>query len=709
MFLNRFFVVLLFFWSIVFFGQEGKVKKDSIENENLNEVVITGQLQPQSIKKSVFEVKVIKKEEIKQLAANNLADVLNQTLNMSIYPSSTNGKSQINVLGLGGRYFKVLIDNIPIVNEEGFGNNTDLTTINLDDIERIEIVEGAMGVQYGAYALSGILNIITKKKSKSKWNIDAFVQEETIGKEYEFFNEGRHIQSVSIGHKLTDKNYINISLNRNDFRGYLDSLKGKRHNLKDNYRGYIWLPKKQINPKLLFSHYGDKFSSFYKFDYLNETIFFFNRNVELNNNPVFDINDPSALDIEFTNNRFMHHLNFNGYINKLNYDVSFSFQKQEKKRDKFTYKIEKDLRENSEEEIFLDKEVWFSRGTLNNILKSPKFSMQAGYEFTDESGYGSSIATVGNLADNNFRNSIRSFDLFTSGEIKINENFSAKPGIRASFTNSFGTQMYYSASLRHLFKNDWEARAVLGFGATTPTYDQLYTYFVDVNHNIQGNPDLDMETGLSTFFHLKKHTSFTDNFRMKNKLTLSFIDVKDRIELILVNQTPPEFKYNNIDEFTSIGASLENSFWISDLTLNLGASFFGISKLIEDTQNNTQRTRSQNFYTHQVNANLGYVIPNLDTTISAYVKYVGNTNRFVVAGGAYQIQTIDAYSLVDVSARKSFLDKKIEATLGVRNLFDITNVATNGISGGAHSGTINSISLGYGRSYFLKLAYNIKI
>ena len=70
------------------------------------------------------------------------------------------------LFGLDGEYFKVLIDNVPIINEGGFGNGTDLTLINLDDVERIEIVEGAMGVQYGSNAFTGIINIITKKSSR---------------------------------------------------------------------------------------------------------------------------------------------------------------------------------------------------------------------------------------------------------------------------------------------------------------------------------------------------------------------------------------------------------------------------------------------------------------------------------------------------------------------------------------------------------------
>jgi len=131
---------------------------DSTDIEKLDEVVVTGQINPQSVNKSVVEVKVISRKDIERQAGNTLADVLNNTLNLNITPNTSTGKSGVSLFGLDSQYFKVLIDNIPMINEEGVGNNTDLTLINLDDVERIEYVEGAMGVQYGSNAVSGIIN-----------------------------------------------------------------------------------------------------------------------------------------------------------------------------------------------------------------------------------------------------------------------------------------------------------------------------------------------------------------------------------------------------------------------------------------------------------------------------------------------------------------------------------------------------------------------
>jgi len=102
---------------------------DSTQVNELDDVVITGQINKQHVDKSVFEVKVIKRETMDNLAANTLADVLNQSLNITIQPNPSTGKSSVQLFGLDGQYFKILVDNIPLINDEGLGNNTDLTQI----------------------------------------------------------------------------------------------------------------------------------------------------------------------------------------------------------------------------------------------------------------------------------------------------------------------------------------------------------------------------------------------------------------------------------------------------------------------------------------------------------------------------------------------------------------------------------------------------
>ena len=195
------------------------------------------------------------------------------------------------------------------------------------------------------------------------------------------------------------------------------------------------------------------------------------------------------------------------------------------------------------------------------------------------------------------------------------------------------------------------------------------------------------------------------NSIIKNKLTFSYINATDRIEVITVNDTPLQLQYNNIDKFSSLGISLENGFSYNNVQLNIGASYFGINRVLDYDTGETSN-RQANF---QLNSNISYTVPDINTSLTVYYKYIGKTSRFIQSDGFFQTQNINPYSWLDMTASKQFLNKKIVATLGVRNLLDVSDILTNPTSSGAHTAANSAITLGYGRSYFLKLAYNINI
>lgn len=215
----------------------------------MQEIVISGQYNPQSVNKAVNNVTVLNRQRIENLGAVTLADALNQVMNISILPNAGTGRSTVKMFGLDAQYFTILIDNVPMISDEGFGNNTDLTQINLDDIEQIEIVEGAMGVDYGANAVTGIINIITKKNHIDDWNVNFFVQEETVGSEYDLKNKGKHIQGITVGHNINDNLYASLSYTHSDFKGWYNERKGMTYYGDEDKRGHEWLPKNQNNIK----------------------------------------------------------------------------------------------------------------------------------------------------------------------------------------------------------------------------------------------------------------------------------------------------------------------------------------------------------------------------------------------------------------------------------------------------------------------------
>ncbi|WP_407556959.1 TonB-dependent receptor plug domain-containing protein [Winogradskyella sp. 4-2091] len=698
---------LLFFFSYTF-AQERTTIVDSTKTESLDEVVVTGQINPTSIKKSVHNVIVINRKQIEQVAANNLADLLNFNLNLNIIPNAQTGRSTISFFGLDSQYFNILIDNIPMVSDNGFGNNIDLTQINLDNIERIEIVEGAMGVEYGANAVSGVINIITKKSIDDSWHINAYLQEETVSDEYAWFNKGRHIQSLSIAHNINEKWMAKIGANRNGFAGFLNNREGENYYENDGLRGYEWLPKEQLTTNALINYKGNNFRLVYKFEYFNEIINFYDSSVRANIDTENQTSNPSATDKIFTTNRFVNNINIDGRLNSgANYNTSISYQQQERDLNEFNYYILSRERSSETDETYQSSKVLFSKGTIGNLIKSDAFNFQLGYEAHYMEGFDTQAS--GSITQQDKTNTQTNLAFFTTSEFNLSKNFSLRPGFRYEYNSLFDSKFLGSLSARYLMNKGFELRGNIGTSYRVPNFEELYYYFVDSNHDVQGNENLKPENGYSAFLNLKKRSWF-NNISLVNNLKVSYLDVSDKIDLAIVNTTPLQYQYINIDNYKLIGFTFENTLKMEDFSFNLGATLQGISRI-----NNSEENSNDKFlYNLQLNTSASYYVQPLKTAFTLLLKYNGEQEQYYASGtdtdgnSTFTLAKTEAYSWVDASVKKSFIDHKLDVTIGARNLFDVTNVnVSNSSTGGTHNASNNALLLGYGRSFYLKLLYNL--
>ncbi|WP_028888069.1 TonB-dependent receptor plug domain-containing protein [Tenacibaculum ovolyticum] len=705
MFLDKKVAILFFFITLSVFSQEKEL--DSITSVKLDEVVVTGQYSPQSIKKSVYNVTVIKREQIDKQAANNLADLLNFNLNLTIIPSSKTGKSTISFFGLDSQYFNILIDNIPLVSDNGLGNNIDLTQINLDDIERIEIVEGAMGVEYGANAVSGVINVITKKTINSKWNIKASLQEETVSNEYALFDKGRHIQGFNVSHNFNENWFVRTGFNRNQFAGFYNNKQGRDYYKDDGLRGYEWLPKTQLNTNALVSYKKKNFKLLYKFEYFNEFINYYDLSVDENIDIQSQTSNPFSVDKIFTTDRFINNLNINGQLNSgANYNVSMSYQTQKRYLNKFNYYILGGRKSHESDELQQSSKVFFSKGAINNIFKNDSYSFQLGYETRFISGFDTQASS--DITHQNKERKQNSYAVFGSSEVNVSDSFMLRPGVRYEYSSLFNSKLLTSLSARYLMKKGFELRGNIGTSYRAPNFEELYYYFVDSNHDVRGNESLKPENGYTASINLKKHSWFND-VSLSNAIKLSYIDINDKIDLAIVNNLPLKYQYINIDAYKLWGFTTENSIKKNNWVFNLGGTLQGISRVA----NNEVNAKNDYLYSFQLNTSATYQIEKFKTAITVLLKHNGKQQNYVTSGtdaegnSVFEKSTTNAYQWLDASIKKSFFNNTIQTTLGARNLLDITNVNISNSGAGVHSSNSNSLLLGYGRSYYLKLLYNL--
>ncbi|MEX1313409.1 MAG: TonB-dependent receptor plug domain-containing protein, partial [Desulfotignum sp.] len=109
-------------------------------------------------------VTVITAREIEERNAHTVLEVLKTA--PGVFVTSTGGmgtSSSVFIRGADSKNTLIMVDGIVLNDPSNANRSADIADINLDEVERIEVVRGAMSVMYGSNATAGVINIITKK------------------------------------------------------------------------------------------------------------------------------------------------------------------------------------------------------------------------------------------------------------------------------------------------------------------------------------------------------------------------------------------------------------------------------------------------------------------------------------------------------------------------------------------------------------------
>ncbi|RZJ39469.1 MAG: TonB-dependent receptor [Chryseobacterium sp.] len=689
-------------------------QKDSLSQKNIEEVVVTGQYTPQSINKSIYKVEVIDAAQIKNMAATNVADVINQNLNILITPNSSSGDSNANMMGLSGEYTKILIDNIPVVSDKGMGNLVDLTKINVNNIERIEIVKGAMGVEYGNNAMAGVINIITKKTYQKKISINVSLQEETLGKDYDWKKKGfgRHMQSLNLGYRITENLSLTADINHNDFQGFEGVQKGYRFfdENTNGQRGYEWQPKDLLIANAALRYSKNNTSVFYKVNFLTEDIDYYNPKTEVLAFPGGQ-RTFTAKDREYTSNRWIHQLNILSKIgSKINYNGDFSYQIQERNFQEKIYDVpNRFVRSEGAEKTFYKSEVLYSRGMFSNFLDSKKINFQLGYELDHTKGFADSDTFEFNNNGRSIARSIFNYANFLSAEWNPLHWLSFRPGVRLALSDKFDRQYNYALTTRFVTTAKSNIRVVLGSANRFPVYNELYTFVVDNNHDIRGNENLKPENGYSGGVFWDYATTSSNAWQYNVGASGLYLDVKDRIENVIVSNIPLKYTYLNVENYKSVIFGMSFNARKDNFSFNAGVSTMGISQNL--TTGNVDSDDDFNYYV-EANASANYVLPKTKTILALYYKYTGKSKLYSLESsgaadqGVYVLGDIGDFSMMNFTASQPFFNNHFEVSLGVKNIFDVTTIRNSAQSGDGHNAAADLQNLFYGRSYFARINYN---
>lgn len=132
---------------------------------SFDEVVVTATRTENDVKKVPASTQVITQEDIKRGGATSVRNALAMYANIFQKSKVRGGGHDIIIRGMETKHSLVMVNGHRISNEadaSGLGNAMSLDRININDVEKIEIVRGPSSALYGSEAMGGVLNIITK-------------------------------------------------------------------------------------------------------------------------------------------------------------------------------------------------------------------------------------------------------------------------------------------------------------------------------------------------------------------------------------------------------------------------------------------------------------------------------------------------------------------------------------------------------------------
>jgi outer membrane receptor for ferrienterochelin and colicins len=637
--------------------------------QEMDEVVITAQYSPRRVDQSIYNVAVIDNRLIREKGATNLSEALNNELGVRISNDAALGSS-MSIQGLSGEHVKILIDGVPVIGR--MNGNIDLSQINMYNVDHIEMVEGPMSVVYGSNALAGAVNIITSEDARSK--ISAWLNSylESVGV-YNFDagaggNFGRHA--------------VSLSASRNFFSGFSEV---------DTTRSKQWKPRLQYNLSGYYKYQADKLGIKADLRYFNETI--------QNKGPLLPPYREKAFDTYYYTSR---------WSDRIQADYRFSegrgaelvFAHSTYARIKHTYF--KDL--TTLEEVMLKGEAdidttrfasYLVRGVFTDESLLEKLSYQVGTDINLEDGQGKRIQDR--------QQSIGDYAFFASLQYEPSKRFTFQPGIRAGYNTKYRSPVVPSLNLR------WDPsargrqvyRASYARGFRAPSLKELYLYFVDINHNLRGNPDLKAE--YSHNFNLTADLALGRKInRFGLQAGLFYNSIHNRITLALDSATL--YSYINVEQYRTAGGKINLKYSLHP-RFNLEAGLFQVARqsVIREGEGLTTPFR----HSTDVSASATYNWLSKRIRMLITYKYTGRQPQFYAdADGEIQEGFIEGYHMLDASVNKSFWYDRILLGIGAKNLFDYTNISASGITTGAHTSGAGSYPVAWGRTFFVSLRFH---
>lgn len=648
-------------------GQTASVDSTLWRWIELTDAVVTGERDGTEARDALRMIRTLDEQFIATSGASQLNQLLNAQLNFRITQDPILG-SGAALNGLGGEGLTVLVDGVPVRGR--LNGQIDLSQLSLSEVERVEIVNGPMAVEFGTNALAGTINLITKSVRQEGLSASASAQYETVG-QHEFKAAATHAN----GRGRT----LSASFNQYYFDGWSPDdplLDGFAPFIADTGRVALWNPKLQRTARLSGKWKRGDWIINPSVDAVHETI-------ENRGAPRIPYQE-YAFDDRYTTQRLSPTVQLRHYgEHGTDWNLMASFQAYARQRTSLRTDLttlDTELRSPAEQDTTAVN-TWQTRGT-RYFGGTGAWSGSAGWDVTYETLAGARIAEGIQQRTN--------ADVFGTLTWKGRAQ-SHQLGVRQGGNSDFDMPLLPSWNGR------WELgptvlRAAYARGFRAPNLKEQHFQFVDINHELFGNLNLRPESS-----HFAQVAAEREG-RMQWQARTFYNRVFDRIGL--VDQTDGTFRYENFAAFEAAGVQ-----WNAQLQGEIWNAEAGMSWTANRTQTAPDQPFQPRVFTPEAQVQGRWQL-RPQWAIAAAIKYNGAQGRFIT-GSDGQLEQVEApaYTLVDVQAA-DWVSKNgyYRVQLHLKNLANVTSLNL-GTPDGQH--TSGSSLIAWGRSVQLRFTYTL--
>jgi outer membrane receptor for ferrienterochelin and colicins len=139
------------------------------DSEPGDEIIVQATRSGRRVQDEPVRVEVINREEIEEkilMRPGNIATILSETGGLRVQVTSPSlGGANVRVQGMDGRFTQLLADGLPLYG--GQSSSLGLLQVPPTDLGQVEVIKGAASALYGPSALGGVINLVSRRPSRS--------------------------------------------------------------------------------------------------------------------------------------------------------------------------------------------------------------------------------------------------------------------------------------------------------------------------------------------------------------------------------------------------------------------------------------------------------------------------------------------------------------------------------------------------------------